>query len=67
MNPTTAREPGSGRARFYPASEIGIAHLVARLLADGVSPATAFRVARELADHGHSTVAGIRIDLPQET
>lgn len=59
-------DPGSGHARFYPKTEIPVVHLVCQLLTADLPPRAAFRIARELLETGTSSVAGIRLDLPQE-
>lgn len=66
LNPTTHAEPGSGNARFYPASEIAVARLIKRFLDAGIGIGAAVQIARELTDTGSATLAGIRIDLPEE-
>jgi hypothetical protein len=66
LNPTNGGDPGSGRRRFYPTTELTIACLMRDLLEAGLNPRAAHTLARELADHGTATLAGIRIDLPQD-
>lgn len=66
LQASTSSTPGSGSVRFFPASEIAVARLVARFVNDEVAPAAAFRVARELIETGSALLAGIRIDLPEE-
>lgn len=58
--------PGSGHLRLFPTVELALAGLVRRLLADGMQPRQAFDLARELLEHGHAQLGGIRIDLPQD-
>lgn len=58
--------PGSGYVRAYPSSELATAQLVRRLLDAGMKPREAFTLARDLLEHGHALLAGIRIDLPTE-
>lgn len=65
LRTSTKAEPGTGNARFYPASEVPVAALAHRLLGEGLSPAAASRIARELVETGTSSVAGIRLDLPE--
>lgn len=60
------RGPGSGYPRYYPTSELHVATLVHRLLADGLSLRPAFDHARRLLDTGTTRIAGIAIHLPEE-
>lgn len=66
LRPSTAAEPGSGNARFYPASEIAVAALIKRLIDAGLGPTAAHDLARSLTETGTGDLAGIRIDLPEE-
>lgn len=66
LRTTTAAEPGSGHARFYPVDEVAVVHLVARLRDAGLTPANAFPIARSLTETGTAVLAGIRIHLPEE-
>lgn len=66
LHPTNGDQPGTGNPRFYPTSEIPIACLMRDLLAAGLTPRAAHRAARDLVDHGHTLLAGIRIDLPED-
>lgn len=58
--------PGSGYVRAYPESEVAFARLLKQLLDGGVVLRPAVALARELLEHGHAEIAGIRIDLPQD-
>lgn len=58
--------PGSGRLRAFPIAELSLARLVRDLLAAGLMPKPAFALAEQLLEHGHTVLAGIRIDLPQD-
>lgn len=58
--------PGSGYRRGWPASEIPVAALMSRFEKAGLNVRVAEPAARELLTTGHTTIAGIRIDLPQE-
>jgi DNA-binding transcriptional MerR regulator len=58
--------PGSGIVRAYPASEVTFARLLKQLLEGGMNLRAAVNLARELLEHGHADLAGIRIDLPQD-
>lgn len=62
-----AATPGSGYVRGHPTTEVAFAVLLKQLLDAGISlrPA-AVTLARQLLEHGHAEVAGIRIDLPQD-
>jgi len=57
--------PGSGIQILYPETEVAVAYLMARLVADGVMPRVAARVARELSETGTATLAGITLHLPE--
>lgn len=61
-----ARPAGSGYPCHYPASEVPVAALMGRLIAGGLNPRRAHTAARELLATGHTTIAGIRIELPEE-
>ena len=58
--------PGSGRLRAFPVAELALATVVRRLLDAGLQPRQAFALAGDLLEHGHTTLAGMRIDLPQD-
>jgi hypothetical protein len=66
LNPSNGNEPGTGRPRFYPTTELTVACLMAQLLRAGLNPRVAHRIARDLSETGTSDLAGIRIDLPIE-
>jgi hypothetical protein len=55
-------QPGSGYVRSFPISELA----AARLVVAGMKPRQAFTLARDLLEHGHTQLGGIRIDLPQD-
>lgn len=57
---------GSSYPRTYPAEEVAVAALIRQLTADGIHPRRAEPAARELLATGHTTLAGIRLELPQE-
>lgn len=58
--------PGSGNPRTYPASEVAVACLLARIVDAGLSISPAERAARELLATGTTVLAGIRLELPHE-
>lgn len=66
LHASTAAEPGSGNARFYPASEIAVARLIKRLLDAGMQITVAHGLARDLSTTGTALLGGIRIYLPEE-
>lgn len=57
---------GSGYPRSFPLTELAVASLMADLLEAGLTPRVAHDRARELLEHGHTLLAGIRIELPQD-
>jgi len=57
---------GSGYPRHYPPDQVTLACLMARLTHAGLAVDPAHTIARQLLDHGHARLAGIRIDLPQD-
>lgn len=61
-----AATPGSGIRRTYPATEIPVAILIDRLSKAGIDIRVAEPAARQLLETGHTTIAGIRIELPEE-
>lgn len=58
--------PGTGNLRLFPVAQLGLARLASNLLSAGMAPRQAFDLARQLLEHGHAHLAGIRIDLPIE-
>lgn len=50
-----------GHARVITAAEQQVIRTAGRLVRDGLSPAAAFRVARELAERGLSTLGGLTL------
>ena len=65
---TLPRQPdeGSGVPRYYPASEVPVATLMARLTDAGLAVQAAHDTARALLEHGTTLLAGIRVDLPHD-
>ena len=59
-------DSGSGTPRYFPTHQVPLARLVKQLLDAGMQPRQAFELARDLLEHGHAHLAGIRIDLPTE-
>ncbi len=59
--------PGSGNRRIWAATEIPVAILIRRLSGAGIDIRVAGPLARHLLDVGHTTIAGFRIELPEES
>lgn len=60
------RRAGSGWPRYYATDEAAALVLMARLVDDGLQPRPAAAHARQLLEHGHTTIAGITIHLPED-
>lgn len=58
--------PGSGFVRAYPISQVAFARLLKQLLDGGMNLRASVDLAHQLLEHGHTLLAGIRIELPQD-
>lgn len=56
----------SGYPRYFPVEEVAVACLMGRLVAGGLGLPQSHQAARELLEHGATTLAGIPVHLPQE-
>ncbi len=64
LRPLNATNPGTGRARLFPYSELRIARLVARLTDAGIDTEAAYRVARGLDVDGRAELApGVLVEV----
>jgi DNA-binding transcriptional MerR regulator len=66
LRPATDALPGNGYPRYFPTSEVVVATLMRQLTTAGLQIRVAHQAARELATTGTTTLAGIRLDLPQD-
>jgi hypothetical protein len=56
----------SGTPRYFPTSELSVAHLMHQLVNDGLLPKAAHDHARRLLERGTTAIGGITIHLPED-
>lgn len=62
--PVDDANPGIGRARLYPYSELRVARVAVRLMDAGVEPGVAYRLARQLDADGRAELApGVLVEV----